>query len=247
VRRWGLRSTAGAVVLAVLPACGGGDKSGEKFADAPSAQFPVGAATTPDGGETVLVRDDFSDANSGWDEADADDFAAKYTDGHFQLTVKLPGRFGVSSTLYEGPRNRPELKELGEVNVELSGVGKPAKGGAFGVVCRARGDPDALDYYGATIDGAGEWAIVRQAQRQRVDLISGTSSTEFGSDSVRLRLECIGAQGQPARLRIVVNGRFRGEAVDNAAWPSGGVGFAVASADTGGVVAQLDDLVVSKR
>ena len=227
---------AGAVVFA---ACGSDKSSGGSSSG--------GAATAPAPAGTAIFTDDFSNPGSGWDIADNTQFASNYAGGRYRVLVKPKDLLGISSTLYEGPRDRPDLKELGEVNVGVNVVGDPPNGGMVGLVCRTRGDPSDLDYYGATLSASGRWAIVRQQGERRSQMTSGSapSDLKFGAKQVALRLECRGGQTDPIRLRLFANGRFLGEGVDPSPWSSGGAGFLVASVKKGGVAALLDDLVLS--
>jgi hypothetical protein len=221
-----------------LGACGGG-KSGDK------AQSPASAPVTSSG--ATVLRDDFSSSASGWDIANSELFSSNYSDGRFRVEAKLKNLLGISSTLYEGPPGRPELKQLGEVDVAVSAVGQPPAGGSVGLVCRTRGDPDNLDYFGASLSAAGRWSIVRQQGKRRSQMSSGsaTGGLKFGTTPIALRLECRGSESDPLRLRLYANGRFLGEGVDPSPWASGGAGFLVASLNRGGVVAFLDDFTLS--
>jgi len=194
----------------------------------------------------MILHDDFSSSASGWDVSESDTFSSQYVGGRYRVVAKQRNLFGISSTLYEGP-SRPELKQLGEVNVAVTAVGDPANGGLVGLVCRTRGDPNQLDYYGATLSAAGRWAIVRQQGDRRSQLSGGAAPAgiKFGGGPVVLRVECSGSEGDPARIRLYVNGKFLGEGVDSSAWATGGAGFIVASASRGGVVAFLDDFMLS--
>jgi hypothetical protein len=227
--------------VTLLAACGGGGKSGDK------AQSTASAQGTPEPSGTTILRDDFSNSASGWDVMNTNLFASTYSGGRFRVEAKLKNLLGISSTLYEGPPGRPELKQLGEVDVAVSAVGQPASGGAVGLVCRTRGDPADLDYYGATLSAAGRWTIVRQQGKRRSQMSSGSAAggLKFGTTPVALRLECRGSEADPMRLRLYANGKFLGEGVDPSPWASGGAGYIVASLSHGGVVAFLDDFTLS--
>jgi hypothetical protein len=224
--------------LSLFASCGGGGKSGDKA--------PAGVPVTEPSGTTVL-RDDFSNSGSGWDIANTNLFSSTYSGGRFRVEAKVKNLLGISSTLYEGPPERPELKQLGEVDVAVTAVGQPASGGAVGLVCRTRGDPAELDYYGATLSAGGRWSILRQQGKRRSQMSSGAAAggLKFGTTPVALRLECRGNEADPLRLRLYANGKFLGEGVDPSPWASGGAGFIVASLGRGGVVAFLDDFTLA--
>ena len=226
------------VAALLLTGCGGG-KSADK---ASTGNVPV---TEPSG--TTILRDDFSNSGSGWDVANTNLFSSTYSGGRFRVEAKVKNLLGISSTLYEGPPGRPELKQLGEVDVAVTAVGQPASGGAVGLVCRTRGDPAELDYYGATLSAGGRWSIVRQQGKRRSQMSSGAAAggLKFGTTPGALRLECRGNEADPLRLRLYANGKFLGEGVDPSPWASGGAGFIVASLGRGGVVTFLDDFTLA--
>ena len=230
------------VVLLVGSIAATSCSGGKKASEAPAPAVP---SNTELPGTTIL-HDDFSNAGSGWDVSDNETFSSQYVGGRYRVMAKQKKLFGISSTLYEGP-DRPELKQLGQVNVAVTAVGDPANGGSVGLVCRTRGDPNQLDYYGGTLSAAGRWAIVRQQGDRQSQMSSGAapSGVKFGGAPVVLRLECSGSETDPARVRLYANGKFLGEGVDPSAWASGGAGFIVASTSRSGVVAFLDDFRLS--
>src|SRR5438067_1542534 len=225
--------------VSLFAACGGGTSADKAQS---TARVPV---TEPSG--TTILRDDFSNSRSGWDVTNTNLFSSMYSGGRFRVEAKVKNLLGISSTLYEGPPGRPELKQLGEVDVAVAAVGQPASGGAVGLVCRTRGDPAELDYYGATLSAGGRWSILRQQGKRRSQMSSGAAAggLKFGTTPVALRLECRGNEADPLRLRLYANGKFLGEGVDPSPWASGGAGFIVASLSRGGVVAFLDDFTLA--
>jgi hypothetical protein len=231
---------AAASVVLLLVACGGGGKSADKAQS--TASVPV---TEPSG--TTILHDDFSSSASGWDVTNTNLFSSTYSGGRFRVEAKVKNLLGISSTLYEGPPGRPELKQLGEVDVAVAAVGQPPSGGAVGLVCRTRGDPAELDYYGAMLSAGGRWSILRQQGKRRSQMSSGSAAggLKFGTTPVALRLECRGNEADPLRLRLYADGKFLGEGVDPSPWASGGAGFIVASLARGGVVAFLDDFTLA--
>ena len=233
-RRWipvlGLVVVAAVIGVVVVATSGGG---GRRNGPEPGA----GA---------VAYRDDFATAASGWTQQDTSESTLSYKDGQYDMDVKQAKKIAVSDSSLEGGAFRNDLVALGDVSVEADVTRATDVDGVFGLVCRA-GTNDRPEYQ-ALIDPTGFWGLYR-SDGDAQPLTKGQTAGVMrpGPGTNHIRMDCVGGQGgQPATLRLFVNGTKLAEAHDKAALAPGRVGFIVATGDAPGLDVRYDNVVVRK-
>jgi hypothetical protein len=193
--------------------------------------------------QRVLLRDDFSDAETGWYTGSDAAYTAAYADGRYLARVKKKSWIESSS------------KELGEVveamRVEIDAVQTTGDAAdEVGVICYAHSGTTNDAGYAATIGPADHWvAIVRKLNKR-------SSTLEHASDVNvirpigpvnRIRTDCIGSRGDDAAvINLYVNGKLVARAEDNDGFPRfDGVGITTGS-EEGRTQAFYDNLTVSE-
>lgn len=179
---------------------------------------------------SLLMRDDFSNPESGWDTWWNEESQASYQDGGLRLAVMQP-QLDIWS--------RPDAS-YGDVRMEVDAVklNGPVQND-FGLICRYQ---DGDNYYAllAGSDGSagimkvkdGEAYFINTADEQAKEVI-------YADDGLNhLRGDCIGS-----RLILSVNGHKLVEARDRD-FAQGGVGLMAGAFETGGVELLFDNFLV---
>lgn len=188
---------------------------------------------TPTPQLTVLLEDDFSDVNSGWERYNQMDGMLDYDgEGGYRMF------FEISNNLFWVEK---ELLEQADVIIEVDLT--QASGGAdatFGVMCRM---DDNANFYFFGITGDGQYGIGIQENWQRTWL--GTGQLETNADILptgetnRLRAACVGST-----LSLTVNGREYLVVNDETLMDGDNFGMFIASAEEPGNDVTFDNLVV---
>lgn len=185
----------------------------------------------------VIVRDDFSDVQSGWDRQTSADLTADYADGRYLIAIEPPQRdvWGL-----------PGL-DLNEVRIEADAVrGDGPIDNAFGVVCRLTGSGNGVSFYYFLISSDGYFGIQRFQQGEIAWLnpagnYEPSDAIRQGPDAVnRLSATCLGE-----RLSFSVNGQLLTEASDNAL-THGDAGLIASSLTEGGVRILFDNVIIAQ-
>lgn len=148
------------------------------------------APACADGAGRLVLRDDFSDASSGWlDRAatrDSDQGFAVYTDsGQYQMTPVQDDTYGVVSA----PRQAesPDVEVAADLFL-YAGIGR----GAGGVACRIQ---DLHNFYAFIARGDGGIVIVRVVDGHATTLAEGRIDQVLaGAVETRLSARCMGAE-----------------------------------------------------
>ncbi len=194
---------------------------------------------TPSGGggggqpSNILFSDDFSSANSGWDQVQEDDVVTDYANGGYRIYV--------NEVNYDMWAN-PYKSFLGDVRIEVDAT---KIGGSddndFGVICRYQ-DTDNFYFLMISSDGyaaigkyeGGNNQLISADNMQKVDGINPGAATNH------LRADCIGSE-----LKLYVNGNLVATATDSS-FTSGDVGLMAGTFDTAGTDILFDNFYVYK-
>ncbi|UXI68017.1 hypothetical protein [Tahibacter amnicola] len=183
----------------------------------------------------VILRDNFSDASTGWMNKNAsrskDLGFAVYTDsGKYQMTPVRDNTYG----LVPAPRQADGDNVRIETDLFLyAGLGK----GAGGVACRAK---DMNNFYAFIARGDAVVAIVRVSNGKGEVLAQGTvKSVMAGSVDTRLTVEC-----KDDQLRLSATNGSRIEATDSTL-RGGTSGLLVYGEQMAGTSASFDNFVLT--
>jgi hypothetical protein len=195
------------------------------------AALACGSGST---GPKVLFRDDFSNDNSGWGEAEDATAKREYRDGQYVMEIFETGWF---------IWNNPGEGDLANTHttVTVSNEGE-ALDPTFGVICNYE-DDGAFYYMGIGPDGY--YAIVRVDGEDDVFLTSDenlwmqSDDIEINADSYKLEAIC----AEDGTLTLIVDGTEIASAVDDT-YAEGDVGLFVLSFEEVPVEVRFDDLEV---
>jgi len=188
---------------------------------------------TPTPQLTVLLEDDFSDVNSGWERYNQMDGMLDYDgEGGYRMF------FEISDNLFW-----VEKELLDQVDVIIEVDLTQASGGVdatFGVMCRM---DDNANFYFFGITGDGKYGIGIQENWQRTWLGSGELETGTiilpTGETNRLRAACVGST-----LSLSVNGEEILVVTDETLMDGDNFGLFIASAEEPGNDVTFDNLVV---
>jgi len=178
-------------VPAVVPALPSAQTGVSPDVTEPAVQ--QGATTASDTARRVVLREDFSNPDTGWEVFSQNGASAKYAAGALQIDVTNPAFYAtaVSGRSYD----RPIVTVTAE-NPQRSSFS------AFGVVCRYRGQDD---FYLLAAGTDGTVAMLRREGGRLRPLTPGwvrTHAVPIAAPVYRLRAECL-----QRRLRLLVDGR----------------------------------------
>ncbi len=191
---------------------------------------PRGGAVSPPPGGGVLLQDDFSDPNSGWEIGDYTDGSVGYRDGYYFV------RATQEDEVIWGEFDQTFRDVV--VEVDATQVAAPANNNnAYGVICRSQGNNGYL----LRISGDGYYAIHRLQEGEFTPLVDWTTSDviQQGNATNHIRAICDGTH-----LALFANGKLLAEAEDTT-FTEGGIGLAVTSFETDPTEVHFDNLVVS--
>ncbi len=188
-------------------------------------------STSPPSNQGLLLNDDFSDPNSGWDRADETDYFSDYYNGAYRITVKTD-----MSDSWANPDSNV-FKDV-SIEVDTTKIGGPDDND-FGVICRYQG---ADQFYYAIISSDGYYGITKVTPASS-DLIGATEllpsdAINQGDASNRLRFDCNGDM-----LTLYVNGQQVDQQTDSE-YTSGNVGLIAGTYGTAGTDILFDNFSV---
>jgi hypothetical protein len=191
----------------------------------------------------VILRDDFSDAETGWATGVDAVSSTRYAHGRLRVRVTKP-HWSVDTPL-----------EIGEVvealRVEVDVVQAEGEGGdAVGIVCEAHVGARDVAGYSLSIDPNDGWVGTYWELEHNDHVLEERYEPDTirpGRSVNRLRADCIGAtRDEPAVIALYVNGRLVTRAEDADGFPRfDGVGLLTAN-ERGDTVAVYDNLVASE-
>jgi len=189
----------------------------------------VGVTESP-AAPAVLLEEDFSDPNSGWDAGKDADAEWAYRDGEYRIMVH-----GTDLAVWSNTRERHDWANLVMI-VEARRVEGPLDN-QYGVIARYR---DRGNFYVFAISSDGMYAVQMLRDDEWVDLVTWTASdvVRQGEATNLLRVECRGT-----RMRFFVNDEMLAEVEDDT-FSSGDVGLLAGTFAEGGVEVHFDNLLV---
>src|SRR4030042_2615043 len=175
----------------------------------------------------VLFQDDFSQANSGWSQAQLTQGSTGYSEGGYKIYVNEPHTeiWGYPGLHFKDTRIEGEAAKASGLNDNI-----------FGVICRYQ---EGKGFYAFLISSDGYYGIARY-QDGRFDMLGAqamppTEKIRQGNASNHLRADCAGT-----RLALYVNGEMLIEQEDKAL-SSGDIGLIAGALDTPGAEIWFDN------
>jgi len=180
----------------------------------------------------ILLKDDFSDSNSGWKRVTAINGETNYDDGVYRIFVN------------EANMDVWSLRKLnlGDVQIEVDAtkVGGE-RNNRFGIICRA---VDPNNFYTFVISSDGYYGIGKIKGRDYslvgLEALQPSEAIQLGSAVNHIRADCIGDT-----LTLYVNEKKLVEVKDSE-FTSGDVGLIAGTYDTPGTDIRFDNFVVKK-
>jgi hypothetical protein len=182
--------------------------------------------------ENILLQDDFSDPNSGWEVAEFDSGDVGYVDGTYFVTSLDSGgaMWGQAGQNYT------------DVSIEVTASqfsGPDNDNNDYGVMCRLN---DSGGGYSFNVSGDGFYSIQRMDDSSFTNLVDWTESNEInqGNATNEVRGVC-----QGSTLTLYVNGEKLAEATDTT-YTSGDIALAATTYEDEPTEVRFDNLVVSQ-
>jgi hypothetical protein len=183
-------------------------------------------------GDSSLLRDDFSDSNSGWGTGTDADSSVEYVNNGLQSQVFTSNFFTWSTpgdTSYENIHIEAAVKNDSTDPLSM-----------MGVICFEQGKSTSFYYLGVAADGYYTISTSTAGQKD-VSLKNGTSSL-VPTDNQTFTL---GADCGSGKLALYINGQLV-DSVQDSTYTSGRVGLFTSSSDQpNGANITFDDFVVT--
>jgi hypothetical protein len=196
----------------------------------PTESHPT-ASNSPASIQRLLLSDDFSDPNSGWDRADTGDYFTDYYSGTYRIIVHS----GMSDSWAN-----PDSNSFSNVSIEVDTTKNSGPDdNDFGIICRYQG---VDQFYYAVITSDGYFGITKVTSKSST-IIGATELQQ--SDYIRqgyatnhIRFDCTGDV-----LTLYVNGQQIDQQIDSE-YISGNVGLIAGTYDTPGTDILFDNFSV---
>lgn len=189
----------------------------------------------PPGG--VILQDDFSDVNSGWDRHVGSEITTDYTDGRYVITVE---QVNVDAWGLAGL----DLNDM-QITAEAAYVDGPLDN-AFGVVCRYSRVNDQNNFYFFLVSSDGYYAMGKVVQDERTFLNPARDFEPLnaltGDPAALINLQ---ATCQGRTLQFTVNGTPVGGFEDDAL-THGDVGLIAGTFNEVGIQIAFDNVRVTQ-
>ena len=196
------------------------------------SSLPLGGGSTGDS----LLKDDFSDSQSGWGTGTDADSSVEYDRGGLRMKISRPEYFTWSTPDAETYQNvHMETTVRNEASDVWSG---------FGLMCDQQANDTSFYYFVVTPDG--EYAIVRSESGK--DDVFLTNNDDWGSSDLivpNAPSYRIGADCGPGRLTLYVDGKKIDTAADSS-YDGGGVGVFLWSGSDGASEVVYDDFALTQ-
>ena len=183
----------------------------------------------------VIVQDDFSDPNSGWDRHTGSDIITDYGDGHYRVQVCLPNLDAWG------------LAGLDLNNMQIEAEARYADGpldNSYGLLCRYTRAGEDSNFYFFFISSDGYYAMGKVVKNERTYLNPNGNfeplaaiRTEAGAVN-RLSATCAGDQ-----FTFTVNGQPAGTFSDDEL-THGDAGLIAGTLNEGGVEIHFDNVII---
>ncbi|MBE3067033.1 MAG: hypothetical protein IMZ73_06340, partial [Chloroflexi bacterium] len=186
-------------------------------------------------GQQILFQDDFSNTNSGWDQAHTDIGSTDYENGGYRINI-------IQSDTYFFANPYQSFQNDVRIEVDATKIGGPDDN-AFGVICRYQ-DVDNYYYFyissdgyvGIGVDKAGTKTIISSSDGN----LTSDSSVTQGAVTNHLRADCIGNT-----LTLFVNGTQVATVTDST-FTGGDVGLVAKTFSVGGTDIMFNNFFVYK-
>lgn len=176
----------------------------------------------------VLFSDDFSNPDSGWDQATFGNTSTDYADGKYRIYVEA-----AQQDIWTNPYQYFDQDVIIDVDAEHTmGTTKSD----YGVIC---GYVDASNFYALTIGSDGFIEIFKYFKGERSTLFSEEGNTAILKSSNHLTAKCIGTT-----LTLLVNGTQIAQ-VQDADFVRADVGLVAGTFEEGNVEFLFDNFVVT--
>jgi len=184
----------------------------------------------------IILEDNFSNPQSGWDTYTGADIITTYDDGRYLIAVETPNRdaFGLAGL---------DLNDM-RISVEAQASGGP-RDNAFGVLCRHTRNGDRNSFYFFLISSDGYYSVgkvVNQTERTFLNPAKNfepLAAIQTGAGAInRLEATC-----QGNRLSFNVNGVVAGSFEDDTLG-HGDAGLIAGTFNEGGVRIHFDNIIV---
>lgn len=189
-------------------------------------------ANGPAAQEGVLLSDDFSNPNSGWDTWSSNGSLVAYQDGSLRIFINEP-----QFDYWSRPGKRFDDVRIA---VEATRVAGP-EDNDYGVLCRYK---DQDNFY-AFLVSSDQYAGIMKVKDGNYQLISGENLQFFDVINSGEKTNFLGADCTGSRLTFYVNGTRLLEANDTD-FSAGEVGLIAGTYEIPGVDIRFDNFVVSR-
>ncbi|MHB9034799.1 MAG: zinc ribbon domain-containing protein [Anaerolineae bacterium] len=197
--------------------------------DATPARVRTSTPATGATSGTVIYKDNFSNANSGWDAWNNSESVGGYENNAYAIEVSL------ANTFYWANAGQDLQNYILDIDTKkLSGVDN----NHFGVILRYQ---DNKNFYMFGIASDGYYHFGYYANDAWTDLIAWTQSSAInaGSSNNHITIKCIGSD-----FTLSVNGEELGS-VSDSSFSAGDIGLFVGAIDETPVKISFDNLVVT--
>jgi hypothetical protein len=179
----------------------------------------------------VLLKDDFSDPNSGWEQLEFDDGAVGYTDGAYFVLSRADGKnvWGMANRSFDNLT----------IEVEATQISAPANNNnAYGVGCRTQSNGQGYYFY---VSGDGYYRLAKAAGGDHQPLVDWTASDIInqGNATNLIRAVC-----NRSHLALFVNGQLLVEA-DDPTFQVGDIAMSVATLEADPTEVHFDNVLVT--
>lgn len=182
----------------------------------------------------VLLQDDFSNLESGWDRKTYPTGSTDYAAGGYLIAVHQPGKY-----LWANPRPNTTAADVSIVVRALKVDGEDDND--YGILCRYQ---DENNFYALLITSDGYFGIRKRIEGEMTFLgaqgWTPSAAIKQGNGENILRVDCIGNT-----LMLYVNGQLLAEVEDDALL-SGGVGLFAGTLNAQSASFYFDDFFVAK-
>lgn len=193
---------------------------------------PARPTARPDG---VILQDDFSDPQSGWDRHTGSDLTTDYADGRYLIAIERPNldAWGLAGL---------DLNDM-QVEAEAVRAAGPADN-AFGLICRFTRAGDQSNFYFFQISSDGYFAVGKVVKDRRTFLSpAGDYAPLAAIQTDPAAVNRLAATCRGDALTFVVNGQTAGTFTD-AELTHGDVGLMAGTFNAGGVQIAFDNVTV---
>lgn len=180
----------------------------------------------------IVLKEDFSDPESGWNQVTTEDGASEYADGMYRIWINQP-----NMDIWATPG-----REFTDARIEVDALKVGGeRNNRFGLLCRVNGDNfyafliSSDGFYGIGKAILGQFQLLGEKQR-----FQSNEAIQTGSQTNHLRADCTGST-----LTLFVNGRKLAQ-VQDSDLPYGDVGLLAGTNTAPGVDIRFDNFIVTE-